>query len=47
MLRMTCKKNRSIAAVAIAPRKLAMLLWWMWSDGLDYQHLVESGSHAG
>lgn len=45
-LRLAMKKNRSIAAVAIA-RKLAMRLWWMWSHGLDYQHLVQSGSHAG
>jgi len=28
------KKNRSIAAVAVA-RKLAMRLWWMWRRGLD------------
>jgi transposase len=45
-VRLGMKKNRSIAAVAIA-RKLAMRLWWMWSNGLDYQHPVESGSHAG
>ncbi len=45
-LRMAIKKNRSIAAVAIA-RKLAIRLWWMWSHGLDYEQLRESGSHAG
>jgi transposase len=45
-LRLGMKKNRSIATVAIA-RKLAIRLWWMWSHGLDYQQLVQSGSHAG
>ena len=41
------KKNRSIAAVAVA-RKLAVRLWWMWKRGLDYgQMFFESGSHAG
>lgn len=44
--RLGMKKNRSIAAVAIA-RKLAMRLWWMWIHQLDYRQLVESGSHAG
>lgn len=44
--RLGMKKNRSIAAVAIA-RKLAIRLWWMWSHGLDYTQLVQSGSHAG
>jgi transposase len=45
-LRLGMKKNRAIAAVAIA-RKLAIRLWWMWSHGLDYEKWVESGSHAG
>ena len=44
-LRLTMKKNRSIAIVAIA-RKLAVRLWWMWKLGLDYRQIVESGSHA-
>lgn len=44
--RLAMKKNRAIAAVAIA-RKLAMRLWWMWLRGLDYGQLVQSGSHAG
>lgn len=44
--RLAMKKNRSIAAVAVA-RKLAMRLWWMWIRGLDYGQLRESGSHAG
>jgi len=45
-VRLAMKKNRSIAAVAIA-RKLAVRLWWMWKLGLDYGQMVESGSHAG
>ncbi len=44
-IRLAMKKNRSIAAVAIA-RKLAIRWWWMWSRGLDYAHIVQSGSHA-
>ena len=47
------KKNRSIAAVAIA-RCLAVRLWWMWKLGLDYEQFLaqkmaqkkESHSHA-
>ena len=45
-VRLAMKKNRSIAAVAIA-RKLAVRLWWMWKLGLDYGQMVESGSHVG
>ncbi len=47
--RLAMKKNRSIAAAAVA-RKLAVRLWWMWTRGLDYgqlRKLHESGSHAG
>jgi len=45
--RLAMKKNRSIAAVAVA-RKLAVRLWLMWIRGLDYgQMCFESGSHAG
>jgi transposase len=44
--RLAMKKNRSIAAVAVA-RKLAVRLWWMWIRGLAYGHKLESGSHAG
>jgi transposase len=44
--RLAMKKNRSIAAVAVA-RKLAIRLWWMWLRGLDYRQFSESGSHAG
>jgi transposase len=48
-LRLAMKKNRSIAAVAIA-RCLAVRLWWMWKLGLDYEQFraqkKESRSHA-
>lgn len=44
--RLAMKKNRAIAAVAVA-RKLAVRLWWMWVRGLDYGQAFESGSHAG
>lgn len=43
--RLAMKKNRSVAAVAVA-RKLAVRLWWMWLRGLGYGELRESGSHA-
>ena len=44
-VRLAMKKNRSIAAVAIA-RNLAVRLWWMWKLGLDYGQIQESRSHA-
>jgi len=48
-LRLAMKKNRSIAAVAIA-RCLAVRLWWMWMLGLNYEQFraqkKESRSHA-
>lgn len=44
-LRLAMKKNRSIAAVAIA-RHLAVRLWWMWKLGLDYGQMLQSCSHA-
>lgn len=44
-LRLAMKKNRSIAAVAVA-RCLAVRLWWMWKLGLDYRQIQESRSHA-
>ena len=44
-VRLAMKKNRAIAAVAIA-RKLAVRLWWMWKLGLEAGQIVESGSHA-
>lgn len=47
--RLAMKKNRSIAAVAIA-RCLAVRLWWMWKLGLNYEQFraqkKESHSHA-
>jgi transposase len=45
-LRLAVKKNRSIAAVALA-RRLGVRLWWMWKLGLEYGQGVESHSHAG
>ena len=44
-LRLAMKKNRSIAAVAVA-RCLAVRLWWMWKLGLNYGQMKESRSHA-
>jgi transposase len=44
-IRLAMKKNRSIAAVAVA-RCLAVRLWWMWKLGLDYGQMKESRSHA-
>jgi transposase len=44
-IRLAMKKNRSIAAVAVA-RCLAVRLWWMWKLGLDYGQIKESRSHA-
>jgi transposase len=44
--RLAMRKNRSIAAVAVA-RKLAVRLWWMWIRGLNYGQFRASGSHAG
>lgn len=44
--RLAMRKNRSIAAVALA-RKLAVRLWWMWKRGLTYAQFRASGSHAG
>ena len=43
--RLAMRKNRSIAAVAVA-RKLAVRLWWMWKRGLTYAQFRASGSHA-
>lgn len=44
--RLAMKKNRSLAAVAVA-RKLAVRLWWMWKPELPYAQFCASGSHAG
>ena len=40
------RRGRKIAKVAMA-RKLAVRLYWMWRQGLDYEQLVKFGSHAG
>ena len=44
-VRLAMKKNRSIAAVAMA-RKLAVRLWWLWKSGLVTGQMGEPGSHA-
>jgi len=44
--RLAMKKNRAIAAVAVA-RKLAVRLWWMWSREVGYEYFAGSRSHAG
>ena len=44
--RLAMRKNRSIAAVAVA-RRLAIRLWWMWKRELTYGQFCASGSHAG
>ena len=40
------RRGRKIAKVAMA-RKLAVHLYWMWRQGLDYGQLQKLGSHAG
>ena len=40
------RRGRKIAKVAMA-RKLAVHLYWMWRQGLDYSQLQKLGSHAG
>ena len=44
--RLAMKKNRAIAAVAVA-RKLAVRLWCMWNRGVGYEYFARSRSHAG
>ena len=44
-VRLAMKKNRSIAAVAMA-RKLAVRLWWLWKSGLATGQIGQPGSHA-
>jgi transposase len=44
--RLAMRKNRSLAAVAVA-RRLAIRLWWMWKRELTYAQFCASGSHAG
>ena len=38
--------DASTAKVATA-RRLAIRLYWMWRQGLEYEELVKFGSHAG
>ena len=40
------RRGRKIAKVAMA-RKLAVHLYWMWRQGLDYGQTQKLGSHAG
>ncbi len=40
------RHGRKIAKVAMA-RKLAVHLYWMWRQGLDYGQMHKLGSHAG
>ena len=40
------RRGRKIAKVAMA-RKLAVHLYWMWRQGLDYGQMNKLGSHAG
>ena len=40
------RRGRKIAKVAMA-RKLAVHLYWMWRQGLDYGQMHKLGSHAG
>jgi transposase len=40
------RRGRKIAKVAMA-RKLAVHLYWMWRQGLDYGQVEKLGSHAG
>ena len=40
------RRGRKIAKMAMA-RKLAVHLYWMWRQGLDYGQMHKLGSHAG
>lgn len=44
--RLMMRRGRKTAKVAMA-RRLAIRLYWMWRQGLDYEELVKFGSHAG
>ena len=44
--RLLIRRGRKTAKVAMA-RRLAIRLYWMWRQGLDYEELVKFGSHAG
>ena len=45
-LHLALRRERRIAKVAMA-RKLAVHLYWMWRNGVDYQESIKFGSHAG
>ena len=44
-LHLALRRGRAIAKVAMA-RKLAVRLYWMWRQGVDYQQLMKFGSHV-
>jgi len=44
--RLMMRRGRKTAKVAMA-RRLAIRLFWMWRQGLEYEELVKFGSHAG
>jgi transposase len=44
--RLMMRRGRKTAKVAMA-RRLAVRLYWMWRQGMDYEELVKFGSHAG
>jgi transposase len=45
-LHLALRRGRKIAKVAMAS-KLAVHLYWMWRQGLDYRQSQKFGSHAG
>ena len=44
--RLMMRRGRKTAKVAMA-RRLAIRLYWMWRQGLDYEELAKFGSHVG
>jgi len=44
--RLMVRRGRKTAKVAMA-RRLAVCLYWMWRQGMDYEELDKFGSHAG
>jgi transposase len=45
-VRLTMRRHRSIAKVALG-RRLAIRLYWMWRNGCEYSQSLEFGSYAG
>ena len=45
-VRLAMRRQRAIAKVAMA-RKLAVSLFWMWRDGVNYTQRPKLGSHVG